>query len=105
MGTKDEANVYSQDTGGETVAVVEEKYADVTLRIVEEHGEDFAPLTPEGEKKLRRKLYWHVMGLLSAINLLLFVSRTSFTVMPSSKWIQMPDRQINSRICSYLRPL
>lgn len=55
-------------------AVICEKYADETLRIVEEYGKDFAPLTAEGEKKLRMKCYWYVIGLLSAINLLLFVS-------------------------------
>jgi hypothetical protein len=31
-------------------------------------------LTTEKEKTLRRKLYWRIFGLLSAINLLLFVS-------------------------------
>lgn len=53
---------------------VKERDADVTLRIIEEHGHEFGPLTPEAEKKLKRKLYWHVMGLVSAINLVLFVS-------------------------------
>lgn len=62
-----------QVTTGETT-VVSEKYADETLRIIEDHGGDFGPLTPEKEKLLRRKLYINVMGLLSAINLLLFVS-------------------------------
>lgn len=58
---------------GKTVA---EKYADVTLRLVEDHGDDFGPLTPEKEKKLRRKLYLHVMVLVSAINFMLFVGDT-----------------------------
>ncbi|CAI7618584.1 unnamed protein product [Penicillium pancosmium] len=44
---------------------VQEKYADVTLRLLEDHGDDFGPLTPEKEKKLRRKLYFHIMFLLS----------------------------------------
>lgn len=70
--SKDLSRVQSREKEGET-AIVSEKYADVTLRLVEEHGDQFGPLTPEKEKKLRRKLYWHVMGLLSAINLLLFV--------------------------------
>ncbi|PMD29870.1 putative allantoate permease of the major facilitator superfamily [Hyaloscypha variabilis F] len=56
---------------------VKERDADVTLRIIEEHGHEFGPLTPEAEKKLRRKLYWHMMGLISAINLVLFVDKSS----------------------------
>lgn len=53
---------------------LESKYADETLRILELHGDSVGPLTPEKEKKLRHKLYWNIFGLLSAINLLLFVS-------------------------------
>lgn len=56
---------------------VQEKNADVTLRLLEEHGDQFGPLTPEAEKKLRRKLYLRIMTLLSAINIMLFVSCTS----------------------------
>lgn len=55
-------------------AAVEEKYADVTLKFLEEHGDSVPLLTPEAEKKLRRKLYWRLMMLLSAINIVLFVS-------------------------------
>lgn len=53
---------------------IDTKYADETLRILELHGDSVGPLTAEKEKKLRRKLYWRIFGLLSAINLLLFVS-------------------------------
>jgi hypothetical protein len=53
---------------------VAEKYADVTLRLIEDHGDEFGPLSPEKEKKLRRKLYLHIMVLLSVINVILFVS-------------------------------
>ncbi|KAJ4267257.1 hypothetical protein NW762_003361 [Fusarium torreyae] len=74
--SKDLSRVQSHEKNGET-AIVSEKYADVTLRLVEEHGDKFGPLTPEKEKKLRRKLYWHVMGLLSAINLLLFIDKST----------------------------
>ncbi|QKD59400.2 major facilitator superfamily domain-containing protein [Fusarium oxysporum Fo47] len=74
--SKDLSRVQSREKEGET-AIVSEKYADVTLRLVEEHGDQFGPLTPEKEKKLRRKLYWHVMGLLSAINLLLFIDKST----------------------------
>jgi len=74
LTTSDEKN-----TAGATLPnlkTVKERDADVTLRIIEEHGHEFGSLTPEAEKKLRRKLYWHVMGLVSAINLVLFVSST-----------------------------
>lgn len=53
---------------------IDTKYADETLRILELHGDSVGLLTAEKEKKLRRKLYWRIFGLLSAINLLLFVS-------------------------------
>ncbi|EEY18165.1 cysteine transporter [Verticillium alfalfae VaMs.102] len=56
---------------------VEERNADVTLRLLEEHGDKFGPLTPEAEKKLRRKLYLRVMLLLSAINIMLFVDKST----------------------------
>jgi hypothetical protein len=56
------------------VKTVQEKYADVTLRLLEDHGDDFELLTPEKEKTLRRKLYFHIMLLLSVINIMLFVS-------------------------------
>ncbi|KAJ0333664.1 hypothetical protein COL922a_010752 [Colletotrichum nupharicola] len=56
---------------------VSEKNADVTLRLLEQHGDDFGPLTPEAEKKLRRKLYWRIMTLLSAINIMLFVDKST----------------------------
>uniref|UniRef100_L2G1V2 Cysteine transporter n=1 Tax=Colletotrichum fructicola (strain Nara gc5) TaxID=1213859 RepID=L2G1V2_COLFN len=56
---------------------VSEKNADVTLRLLEQHGDDFGPLTPEADKKLRRKLYWRIMTLLSAINIMLFVDKST----------------------------
>ncbi|CAG8366079.1 unnamed protein product [Penicillium salamii] len=56
---------------------VQEDYADVTLRIVEEHGDEFGPLTPEKEKKLRMKLYLHIMGLMSVINIILFIDKST----------------------------
>ncbi|KAH7127426.1 major facilitator superfamily domain-containing protein [Dactylonectria macrodidyma] len=77
MGAQIEPNVVVDHEGAEKTAVVSEKYADVTLRLVEDHGEEFGPLTPEKEDKLRKKLYWHVMGLLSAINLLLFIDKST----------------------------
>lgn len=53
---------------------VDVRNADVTLRLLEEHGHEFGPLTKETERKLRRIIYWRLMTLLSAINIVLFVS-------------------------------
>lgn len=53
---------------------VQESSADITLRLIEDHGADFGTLTPERETKLTRKLYLNIMGLVSMINLMLFVS-------------------------------
>lgn len=52
---------------------VEDKYADVTHELLAAQA-NVPPLTPESEKALRRKLYWRLMTLLSAINIVLFVS-------------------------------
>lgn len=53
---------------------IKEKYADVTLKLIEQHGDEFGPLAPDKKRKLRWKLYLNIMGLLSAINVILFVS-------------------------------
>ena len=66
------------DSERRDLKTVQEKYADVTLRLVEEFEHTVEPLTPEGEKKLNRKLYLHVMLLVSVVNLVLFVSGSSF---------------------------
>ncbi|KAF9690518.1 hypothetical protein EKO04_011548 [Ascochyta lentis] len=52
---------------------VDARNADVTLGLLEKHDHEFGPLTPEKEKELRRKIYWRLMTLLSAINIVLFV--------------------------------
>ncbi|RSL43831.1 hypothetical protein CEP53_011517 [Fusarium sp. AF-6] len=56
---------------------VTEKYADVTLRLIEEHGDNVAPLTPEHAAKVKRKLYLRLMGLLSMINIMLFIDKST----------------------------
>lgn len=53
---------------------ISERSADVTLRFIKEYGSSVGQLTPEKEKRLRWKLYFHVMTLLISINLMLFVS-------------------------------
>lgn len=79
MPKEAQASVANSDQGHNRTAVVNEKYADETLRLVEAHGKEIAPLTEDGEKHIIKKLYLHVMGLLLAINLLLFVSSLHMT--------------------------
>ncbi|KAK8037534.1 allantoate permease of the major facilitator superfamily [Apiospora marii] len=74
MGAEKEVRTASPEVKGRTVT---EKYADVTLRLLEDHGDEFGPLTPEAEKKLRRKLYLRLMILLSAINMMLFIDKST----------------------------
>jgi len=57
-----------------SLLVIDQKYADETLQLVEEYDSTFGPITPEFEKKLRWKLYLHLTVLITAINLMLFVS-------------------------------
>ncbi|KGO73697.1 Major facilitator superfamily domain, general substrate transporter [Penicillium italicum] len=56
---------------------IKENYADVTLRIIEDHGNEFGPLTPEKETKLKRKLYLHIVVLVSFINVLLYIDKST----------------------------
>ncbi|EEU44571.1 uncharacterized protein NECHADRAFT_96482 [Fusarium vanettenii 77-13-4] len=56
---------------------VTEKYADVTLHLIEEHGDNVTPLTPEHAAKVKRKLYLRLMGLLSMINIMLFIDKST----------------------------
>lgn len=70
-----------------TLKTIEEKYADVTLRLVEQYGHTVAPLTAEGEKKLNLKLYLHLLSLLLIINLMLFVSNGLLFLAPGKKLI------------------
>ncbi|KXH50117.1 major facilitator superfamily transporter [Colletotrichum nymphaeae SA-01] len=73
----DEKEVEPKVTSTSKGKTVSEKNADVTLRLLEQHGDEFGPLTPEMEKKIRRKLYLRVMTLLSAINIMLFVDKST----------------------------
>lgn len=70
MGNEKESDSTSV-RGGNTIA---EKNADATLRFIEENEDKVPPLTAEGEKKLLRKLYLRLVVLISAMNIMLFVS-------------------------------
>jgi hypothetical protein len=60
---------------------INERYADETLRFVEQYGDAVDRLGPQEERKLVWKLHWRIMLLLSVTNLLLFVS--GFALLPS----------------------
>lgn len=55
-------------------AVIAGQNADETLRFLEEHEQWIEPLTPQKEKRLKRKLYTSLLLLLIFTNLMLFVS-------------------------------
>lgn len=57
---------------------VKEKYADVTLRLVEQYAHTVDPLTPAQERKLNRKLWLHIVFVVCFINLILFVSCSEY---------------------------
>ena len=54
-------------------AVISDQNADVTLRFLEEHQHLVEQLTPQKEKKLKRKLYTGLLLLLIFTNLMLFL--------------------------------
>lgn len=70
-----EPNPQTQSLGGDPddKKAISERFADETLRLVEEHGDKFGPLTPEATKKLKRKTQQWLLFILCFINLMLFV--------------------------------
>lgn len=52
--------------------IVPSRDADTTLRFLEEHDDDVPEITPEQEKKLRRKVMWIIVSLTSLVNLILY---------------------------------
>ncbi|CAM1500613.1 Fc.00g097750.m01.CDS01 [Cosmosporella sp. VM-42] len=57
--------------------VISKRAADVTLELVEKYGDSFEPLTDATERRLRWKLYLHVVGLTVLINLWLFIDKAT----------------------------
>jgi hypothetical protein len=60
-----------------SLLVIDQKYADETLHLVEQYDSTFGPATLEFDKKLRWKLYLHITVLITIVNLMLFVSFAS----------------------------
>ncbi|CZT12429.1 probable permease of the major facilitator superfamily [Rhynchosporium agropyri] len=59
------------------VRTLQEKYADITLRLIEEHGDCFEPMSENAAKKVQRKLYWRIMFLVCCISLMLFIDKAT----------------------------
>ncbi|KAK9234018.1 putative allantoate permease of the major facilitator superfamily [Lipomyces kononenkoae] len=57
--------------------VISKRAADVTLELVEKYGDSFEPLTPNAERRLRWKLYLWIVGLVSVVNLWLFIDKAT----------------------------
>jgi hypothetical protein len=75
-----------------SLLVIDQKYADETLQLVEQYDSTFGPPTPEFEKKLRWKLYLHITVLITVVNLMLFVSiavRSELICIPNEKFSRL----------------
>ncbi|VEU22874.1 DEKNAAC103951 [Brettanomyces naardenensis] len=61
---------------------IERKYADVTFDLIEKNGGSVAELTPEKEKKLKRKLWLIIVPLVFLVNATLFIDKDAITYSP-----------------------
>lgn len=59
--------------------VVSSRDADVTLKFLSEHDSEVPPITPEEEKKLRRKVAFIVVGLTFLVNLTLYSDKATLS--------------------------
>lgn len=57
--------------------VVSSRDADTTLKFLEEHDSQVAPITPEQERKLSRKVTWVIVSLTAFINLILYADKAT----------------------------
>jgi hypothetical protein len=64
-------------------AVISGRAADETLDLIEKHGHEIGELTPEKKKKLKRKIYIHVLLLVTFIDFMLYVSPNR---VPNHEW-------------------
>jgi len=58
---------------------IQKKYADVTLDLIQQNGGDVGELTPEKEKKLRRKLWLTILPIVFIINATLFIDKDAIS--------------------------
>lgn len=65
----------SDDT--DDAKVVNLKYADVTLELFEQHEKEAGELTPELEKRIKRKLWFIIIPIVSFVNFMLFFDKNA----------------------------
>lgn len=61
----------------EDAKVVNLKHADVTLKLFENHLEEAGELTPELEKRIKRKLWFIILPIVSFVNFMLFFDKNA----------------------------
>ncbi|KAH7120382.1 major facilitator superfamily domain-containing protein [Dactylonectria estremocensis] len=57
--------------------IISSKAADETLQLIEQHGDSVGELTPEKRKTLKRKLYIYVLLLVTFIDFMLYVDKST----------------------------
>lgn len=57
--------------------VVDSKLADVTLKLFEEHEKEAGPLTPELEKRIKKKLWLIIFPVVFFVNFMLFLDKNA----------------------------
>lgn len=68
--------VAADQSSSEARRIISDQAADETLRLIEEHGDDVGELTTQNERRLKRKIYLHVLLLVVIIDLMLYVGGT-----------------------------
>lgn len=58
---------------------LEAEYADDTLRFMHVHDSQVPEITPEQEAKLKRKVYWRVLGITFIINMIMYMDKATLS--------------------------
>lgn len=72
VGVTDESQTSIEQLVHEDDVVVNKKYADVTLKLFQEHEKEAGPLTPEIEKRIRLKTWIFIFPIIFLVNFMLF---------------------------------
>lgn len=77
--TDKDKNTTSTNRIKDEYKVVSSRDADVTLKFLEEHDSQVAPITEEQDKKLRRKVAFIVVGLTFLVNLTMYSDKATLS--------------------------